>query len=84
MGIPSCNTDRSEVGNGKHDHFYLAQPHQGKSRVTHRIIAGSYFRNISPQLEPILGRKEQGPEGPGCWQEAEPEQQALTIILIVT
>jgi len=56
-------------------------PHRRNSRVTLRRVARSYFRSISPQLDPILGHKEQGPEGQGCLKEAEPEQQSLTIIL---
>jgi len=62
--------DQIDVGHDRPDHFYLARPHRRKSRVT--ISARSYFRSIPQKLVSILGRKEQGPEGHGCWYEVEP------------
>jgi len=73
--MPSCNPDRTEVGNATQHHFYLARPHRRKSRVIQTLIARSYFRSIPQQLESLLGRKEQGPEGQGCWYEVDPVQQ---------
>ena len=72
MGVPSYNHDRIKVDNDRPDHLYSARIHPRKS-LDARLIVASYLRSLQTKLDAPLEGTEQGPEGQGCWYEAEPE-----------
>ena len=83
MGVSSYNHDRIKVDTDRPGHLYSARIHSRKSLDARRIVARSYFRSLQTKLETPLEGTEQGPEGQGCWYEAEPEfvetQQQLAV-----